>query len=246
MRLKRTTLTLVALLAALAVAWAHPPAAGAQDNVAVAVNTKDGTTLFKLAFKIVRTNQDVVDDANVAFAFGSCTDCATVAVAFQAVLIFGDVSSATPVNLAWAENYECAECLAFAWAYQSVFSTGGPVHFTDEGNRRLRDLRQALKDLLRSLESLTADQAPPECAGLADDELRTCVLEIRLTELQAEFKDILATELVPAGQPESEQQDDEGTTTEEPETETEPTETQPTTTETEPSDTTSTTTTTTP
>jgi putative peptide zinc metalloprotease protein len=221
-RLTRTTLTMLALLTALAVAWGRPPAAVAQDNTAVAINTKDGASVFKLAFKIVRANKDVVDNANVAFAFGSCTDCQTVAIAFQAVLVFADAGTVTPVNLAWAQNYECTECLAFAWAYQSVFSTGGPVHFTAEGNRRLRDLRQALKELLDSIDGLTADQAPPECANLADALLETCYLEAMLTQYQAEFKDILATELVPAGKHESDEQDEDSSTTDEPGTTTIP------------------------
>lgn len=244
MKLTRATLIIVALLAVFAVGLARPATAAAHDNAAIVVNTKDGASVFRLAFKIVRTSKDVVDNANAAFAFGSCTDCSTVAIAFQAVLVMGDVSSATPTNVAWAANYECTECLAFAWAYQSVFSTGGPVHFTAEGTRRLADLRKALKDLEKSLDGLTADEAPPQCAELAGKLLQTCYLEAHLTELQAEFKDILATELVPAGKHEKDQKDEDATTTST-ESEPPPAETTGTTT-TEPADTTETTTTTTP
>ena len=46
----------VVLLMALAGAGASP--AHGQDNTAIAINTKDGTDIFKLAFKIARVNQD--------------------------------------------------------------------------------------------------------------------------------------------------------------------------------------------
>lgn len=206
MRSHRSILIVLALMAALAVAWARPTPAAAQDNAAVAVNTKDGTSLYRLALQIVRTNKDVVDNQNAAVAFASCTNCSTVALAFQAVLIFGDPDTVTPVNLALAENVTCSECLAFAWAYQNVFTTGGPVHFTAEGNQRLRDLRQGFRDLLDSLDGFTPEQAPSECSPLSGALLEACYLESRLLLLQDEFRDILATELVPAAPPEAVEQ----------------------------------------
>ena len=244
MRLNRSTLLILALVAALAAAGARATPAAGQDNAAVAVNTKDGTSLYRLALQIVRTNKDVVDNQNAAVAFASCTNCSTVALAFQAVLVFGDPDTVTPVNLAFAENVTCSECLAFAWAYQNVFTTGGPVYFTADGNRRLRDLRQAMRDLLGSLDGFTPDQAPPECASLSGELLEACYLESRLIVLQDEFRDILATELVPAAPPEAVEQSEPPTEATEPapttqSATTEPATTEPTgTTETEPGTTT--------
>ncbi len=45
------------------------PAAGAQDNSAEAVNTKDGKSVFKLAFQVKKTMDDDVQATNTAVAF---------------------------------------------------------------------------------------------------------------------------------------------------------------------------------
>ena len=158
--MKRTTLILAAVLVGLTLAALTPANAQAQDNAAVAVNTKDGTTIFRVAFKIARVNQQIVDESNAAAAWASCTDCEAIAAAFQIVLIFSDPEVVNPTNLALAVNWECATCLAFASAYQWVLTTEGPVHFTAEGNRRLAEVRQRLHELTQldlTLEELIAE-----------------------------------------------------------------------------------------
>lgn len=170
----------VALLAALALAAAKPDAAAAQDNAAVAVNLKDGASIFRLAFKIARVNREVVDNTNAAVAFATCEECQTIAVAFQVVLIFSDPDVVTPTNLALALNYECTSCQTLASAYQFVLTTGGPVRFTSEGHKRIAELRRAIRELLRSDASIVDIQA--ELDVLAD-----------------ELREVIRTELVAAG-----------------------------------------------
>jgi ABC-type glycerol-3-phosphate transport system substrate-binding protein len=72
--LKRIAIMLLAALLLLALAGASATSAVGQDNTAIAINTKDGTDIFKLAFKIARVNQDVVDQSNAAVAFNSCEE----------------------------------------------------------------------------------------------------------------------------------------------------------------------------
>ena len=168
----------VLLLTTLAGAGATP--AGAQDNTAIAINTKDGTDIFKLAFKIARVNQDVVDQSNAAVAFNSCQDCQSIAVAFQIVLIFSDPAVVSSQNLALALNENCDACVAFASAYQWLLTTDGPVRLTATGNQRIAELRKRLRDLLKS--DLTIEE-----------------LHAELGEIRDEVADILATNLVPAG-----------------------------------------------
>jgi putative peptide zinc metalloprotease protein len=199
--MKRITLIAITAVLALGAAGALPAAAYAQDNAAVAVNTRDGTTVFRLAFKIVRVNQDVVDDANIAFAFASCSECAAIAIAFQAVLIFSDPSVVTTANEAWSLNYLCSECFAFGWAYQNVFTTGGPVHFTAEANQQLAEIRRALQELRKDIEKIDSWPTPPECAGVDPDLLNACKLESRLQPLKEQFIAVLQSGLVPAGPP---------------------------------------------
>jgi putative peptide zinc metalloprotease protein len=180
--MRRTALAVVASVALFTLVAGAAAPAQAQDNTAIAINVKDGTDIFKLAFKIARANQQIVDQSNAAVAFNSCEECQSVAIAFQIVLIFSDPAMVTSENLALALNYECDACIAFASAYQWLLTTGGPVRFTAEGNKRLAAIRQRLHDLAQM--DLTIEQ-----------------LQAELEQIQAEIADILANELVAAGQP---------------------------------------------
>ena len=178
--MRRIAAGLIAALLLLTLAGASATPAQGQDNTAIAINTKDGTDIFKLAFKIARVNQDVVDQSNAAVAFNSCQDCQSIAVAFQIVLIFSDPAVVDSQNLALAMNLNCDACVAFASAYQWLLTTDGPVHLTAAGNQRIAELRKRLRDLLQS--DLTIEQ-----------------LQAELDQIKNEVADILATELVPAG-----------------------------------------------
>jgi putative peptide zinc metalloprotease protein len=178
--MRRMAVILAAVLAGITLAAAAPATARAQDSAAVAINTKDGTSIFRVAFKIARVNQEIVDSSNAAVAWASCTDCQALAAAFQIVLIFSDPDVVTPENIALAVNWECTACVAFASAYQWVLTTDGPVHFSADGNRRLADVRTRLHEL--SQLDLTLEELSAELEALA-----------------AEIRDVLATELVAAG-----------------------------------------------
>jgi putative peptide zinc metalloprotease protein len=175
-------LLLVLLAALLAAALLLPGQARGDDNVVAVVNTHDGLDLFRASFKIVRTTQSTVDDSNTAAAVNSCTDCSSTAIAFQIVLIFSDPIAITSQNLALSLNLDCTNCVADAQAYQWLLTTGGVVHFSAAGSRRLADIYRRLQALRHE--------------GLTPDELNA-----ELDEMQAEIADILATDLVLAGPP---------------------------------------------
>jgi putative peptide zinc metalloprotease protein len=225
--MKRLLLIVAALLAALGLAGFRPDAASAQDTAAVAVNTKDGSSIFKLAFAIKRAAGDVVDNANAAVAISSCTECRTVAISIQIVLVTGDPEVVTPQNIALAYNVECTSCETFASAYQYVLGTDGNVRFTPEGRHEIQEIRRELRDLAR--------------AGLPLTELDT-----RLNALMQRLARLLRNELVEAGKPYREETEGEEDTRAPPTTTTAPadtTATTPTTTETTPTTGTDTTTT---
>ena len=179
--MKRRLVTIVlAALFAFGLATGAPTAASAGDNAAIAVNTKDGTTVFKVAFAIRQVMGDVVDQTNGAVAYASCTDCAAVAIAFEIVLVEGSPSTVTPTNVAIAFNENCDTCVAVAEAYQFVLGTGGLVHFDSEGNRMLSEIRRELHSLRK--EDLTIDE-----------------LQTRLDTIAAEIAEVLANHLVPVG-----------------------------------------------
>jgi putative peptide zinc metalloprotease protein len=188
----RRSLAVLSLVLGLLIAAAPPSLAddapGADDNVAVAVNTEDGASVFRLAFSVRLVANGVIDEANRAIALASCTDCQTVALAFQVVLVWGDANVAVPENQAVAYNDQCAECFTFASATQIVLGFDGPVRFTDDGRRRLAELYRALGDL--------EDQI---------GELEPAQLLAAVTAAKNELVAILSEELVavPAGSEEA-------------------------------------------
>jgi putative peptide zinc metalloprotease protein len=164
--MKRLLITFAVLVAALALAALKPSAALAEsaggDTAAVAVNTKDGASIFKLAFAIKRVAGDVVDNSNAAVAFASCANCRTVAISIQVVLVTGNPSTVTPENVALAINQNCSACETLATAYQFVISTHGPVRFTRAG-------RQEIREILKELRALRESDAPiPEVQAKVD------------------------------------------------------------------------------
>jgi putative peptide zinc metalloprotease protein len=180
-RARKPVRVLLTVLLSLLLGWMSVAPAAA-DNVAVSINTKDGFSVWSFAFKVTRTMKDVVDETNAAAAASSCKDCQNIAVALQVVLIMSDASVIAPTNLALALNVDCNSCETLASAYQWVFTTGGPVHFTAAGNRRLAEIRHAFLELLKNAENLT----------LAE-------IQAKISELAAQLADVLKTELVPAG-----------------------------------------------
>jgi putative peptide zinc metalloprotease protein len=219
---RRLLILLLGALVSVGLSAARPTLATA-DNAAIAVNTKDGTTVFKVAFAIRHVMSDVVDETNAAVAYNSCNDCAAVAIAFEIVLVEGNPSVVTPQNISIAFNESCTNCVAVAEAYQFVLGGDtGPVHFDDEGNRILAAIRRELHSLKK--EDLTLEE-----------------LQARLDSMSAQIADVLANHLVPAGAPKKARSQTTTTTTEETPTTSTPT-TEETTTTTTPTPTTTTTT----
>ena len=66
------------------------------------------------------TDDDPVVNVNEAYAFASCSDCVTVAVAFQVVVIVGYADVIVPQNLSGALNYDCFRCITASVASQLV------------------------------------------------------------------------------------------------------------------------------
>jgi putative peptide zinc metalloprotease protein len=157
-------LLLVAVVAHAA-ALATPAFAQSQDNTAVAVNKKDGKSVFKLAFSVKKATGNV-DASNTAVAYASCTDCKTVAAAIQVVLVSGDPNSVDADNVAIAINYQCDECETLAAAYQFVYGDGQELEFTKEGKERLHELKKRFQDL-KHRDDLTLDQLAAEIAAIA-------------------------------------------------------------------------------
>ncbi len=181
----RSRLLSLVLAALLCLPVVAVPAAGADEgdnggdaNVAEAVNQKDGSSVFDIAFEVRRVSSGVVDQTNAAVAYANCESCQTVAIAIQIVLVSGTTDTITPTNVAIAINESCATCQTLALAYQFVFGTGDVLEFTKEGRKMLRDIRKELRQLGKS--------------GLTVDEIRA-----RAEELRLRIQNLIATQLVP-------------------------------------------------
>ncbi|HEX3622182.1 MAG TPA: hypothetical protein VHT97_07700 [Acidimicrobiales bacterium] len=123
---------------------------GGADNVAVASNTKDGKTVVAISLKITQTSSSDVDPTNAAVAAASCTDCETVAIALEGVLVAGDPTTFDPTNVALALNSDCTNCQTLASAYQDVVQNDTRVRITGAGRKEIADIRQDLDSLKKS------------------------------------------------------------------------------------------------
>jgi putative peptide zinc metalloprotease protein len=182
--MRRLTTILAALALALGLAVGAPASAQA-DNSAIAVNTKDGSSVFKFAFAIRHVMSDVVDETNSAVSYASCTDCSTTAIAIEIVLVDGSPSTFTPTNQAIAINYQCTLCNTFAAAYQFVIQGTGPMHFTHDALTTMAHIRKQIREL-------------------QDQSLDPFQLQAALNPLIAQLKDVLATGLVSGPPPDGE------------------------------------------
>ena len=210
----RLVALIVIVTAALALASAAtlgPATAAAQgDQAAVAVNTKDDSSLFRFAFSVRRVMGDVVDQSNAAVAYASCEECQTVAIAIQVVLVMGDASVVTPENLALAINEGCTLCETLASAYQFVFGGNGPLRFTAEGNRRLAEIRLAFERLRNS--DLSIEEIQAQTDALADQLLEVIKDELVLAGYPVE-EPTAQPETPPAEQTDQPAGDETATTT---------------------------------
>ncbi len=150
------------------------------DNTAIAINTKDGADLFRLAFSIDRLVTGEKDDPdNAAVAYSSCNACETTAIAIQFVIMTtppeGEFS---PTNLAIAINDQCQSCETVALAYQTIIFTDGPVKLSKEGKEQVKDI----VDQLRALE---------------DQDLPPAELDARTDTLVDQLGQVLNEELEP-------------------------------------------------
>lgn len=175
------TRRLALLLAALALVLGAPGHAAAEDaggdNSAVAINTKDESSLFKFAFSIKKVLGEVVDNQNAAVAYASCESCQTTAIAIQIVLVSGSPSTVVPENYAISINQNCTLCNTFSAAFQFVIGVDDPsVGLTVQGKRELRAILREFKALKE--EQYTLEEFNTKVTALGE-RLRT-VLKTQL------------------------------------------------------------------
>jgi len=150
----RTKRPIVAVLTVLvAVGFSGPPAFAetrAGDNVVVVENYADSIFRARSHVDLEREPGPTVDNENVAIAHSECTDCRTVAVAVQAIIIEGPVNDFRPGNAAAAVNTNCLRCQTFAYARQEVLQADGKVPLSDDAEAQYEAIQDQIRDVSRS------------------------------------------------------------------------------------------------
>ena len=164
------------------------------SNSAVAINTKDGSNLFKLAFSIRQISSGPVVPDNTAVAYANCTSCQTVAIAIQLVFVTAPSNYVAPTNAAVAVNELCNLCQTFAAAVQYVVNVPGPVHFNDNGRELLKTIQDELRDLKKD---------PPPVA-----QIQSVLAQVKL-----QINQLISTGLVTGGDPHGDQHEAQGVET---------------------------------
>lgn len=154
-----------------------------QDSHAIVVNHGDNRYRYAITLKVVQVGGDVVDPQNAAVAVAAnCTNCQTVAISMEGVLVYGDPSVFTPTNLALAYNENCSNCATLAAAFQEIVPNDGRVRISGEGRQIIADVRVDLESLRR--ENLSLDE-----------------IDARVDADAARLLDVLRNDVFPVGQP---------------------------------------------
>ena len=110
--------------------------------------------MIALAFSLVHTMAETVDNSNRAYALANCVESAAIAIAFQIVMILTDADTIVPDNVAVAMTASCVRCVTYALAIQLVVSVIEPL--SDEANDRIAEAWSALDDLVQGLGTTVA------------------------------------------------------------------------------------------
>lgn len=147
-----------------------------KNNVVNVENRNDGATRVRSRAAVPEVPGPTVDNENVAIAYASCTDCRTVAVAVQVVVVEGSVNDFRPGNAAAAVNENCVRCQTFAYARQEVLTPGTKVRIGDQAEERIEYLQSRISQVARSDLSFTEmigslDSLTEELVGVVQGEI---------------------------------------------------------------------------
>ena len=130
----------------------------------------------------MQTDSATVDATNAAVAAASCTDCQTVAIALEGVLVAGSPTTFDPTNIALAINSGCTNCQTLATAYQDIVQHDTRVRISGAGRRQIAAIRTDLNALRHSGLDISAIQQ-------------------RVNQDALEFLQVLESDVYPIGRP---------------------------------------------
>ena len=125
------------------------PAAGGGNNIVQVINHADGHFRVDGNVKLNQIPGPNAGPKNVAFAYSSCMDCQTMAVALEINLISTSARNIQPLNQAVAVNYHCLSCVTYARAIQYDIQVDDPHQVRSD----VRDLMQQMDATLKHIKS---------------------------------------------------------------------------------------------
>ena len=156
------------------------------NNVVLARNSTDATSVTRDRLQIARAASDTVGNENVASAQSTgCVSCRTVAVAIQVVIVESYPSDFHPANAAAAANGGCDSCTTYAFAYQDIVQPGRVVYFSGDAQRRLNELRMQV-DAVASDTTLSFLDMKAQLDGLVAQIVATVSEEMRAAGANAD------------------------------------------------------------
>jgi putative peptide zinc metalloprotease protein len=126
----------------------HRPGDGG-NNVVTVRNHSDGKMRVRGRIRLAELHGSRAEPINAAFAYASCTDCETFAVALEIALIAPGATTIAPENHARAINYQCERCATVARALQYAFVVDDPSIVPDNVNRLMNDMERELRAIGR-------------------------------------------------------------------------------------------------
>ncbi|HEX9096043.1 MAG TPA: hypothetical protein VF990_08060 [Candidatus Dormibacteraeota bacterium] len=129
------------------------PAAGGGDNVVQVINHADGHFRMDGKVKLNRIPGPNAGPKNEAFAYSSCTDCQTMAVALEINLISPSARNIQPLNEAVALNYKCTACVTYARAIQYDIQVADPTQVPPDVRELMRQMDATMNHIKTSGET---------------------------------------------------------------------------------------------
>ena len=157
------------------------PAAGGGANIVQVINHGDGH--FRMDGK-VKLNQIPGPNAgpkNEAFAYSSCTDCQTMAVALEINLISTRARNIQPLNEAVAVNYLCTRCVTYARAIQYDIQVDDPQQVRSDVRDLMRQMDAAIHHIKTSHETFLQALAEVNAVIGEFNELGIYLMDKQLT-----------------------------------------------------------------
>lgn len=136
-------------------------------NYVIVRNTQNNNLKVRGNVQLNQISGSTAAPENLAYAYSSCVDCQTFAVALQVNLISKQATVITPQNVALAVNEKCTRCKTVARAIQYNVQVDDPKQEPEDVKDLLREMDQTLNEISRD-KGITAAQAEQRINAVID------------------------------------------------------------------------------